>query len=94
MSDHPGDPYELRVAGPSVRQLDRLPEKIAAAIVEFMLGPLLDHPHRVGGALRRELAGMYSARRGAYRVIYRVDESARRVVVLRIDHRSTIYRAQ
>jgi mRNA-degrading endonuclease RelE of RelBE toxin-antitoxin system len=83
-------PHKLRVAGPAARQLDRFPEKIAAAIVEFMLGPLLDDPHRVGGALRRELAGLYSARRGAYRVVDEIDEQASMVTVLRIDHRSTI----
>lgn len=86
------EPYSLRVAGPAARQLDRLPEKVAAAIVEFMLGPLLDNPHRVGRELRRELAGMHSARRGAYRVIDEVDESQRVVIVLRIDHRATVYR--
>jgi mRNA interferase RelE/StbE len=92
VSNEQSDRYELRVAGPAVRQLDRLPAKVAAAIVEFMLGPLLDDPHRVGGALRRELEGLHSARRGAYRVVYRIDPSAGVVTVLRIDHRSTIYR--
>lgn len=84
--------YALRVARPAARQLDRLPEKVAAAIAEFMLGPLLDDPHRVGGALRRELEGLYSARRGAYRVVYEINEQALAVVVLRIDHRSAAYR--
>jgi len=84
--------YELRVAGSAARQLDRLPEKIPAAIVEFMLGPLLDDPHRVGGPLRRELEGLRSARRGAYRVVHEIDEQASTVIVLRIDHRSTVYR--
>lgn len=84
--------FELRVAGPAAGRLDRLPEKLAAAIVEFMLGPLLDEPHRVGGALRRELAGLRSARRGAYRIVYEIHEEVSTVVVLRIDHRSTVYR--
>jgi mRNA-degrading endonuclease RelE of RelBE toxin-antitoxin system len=84
--------YELRVAGSAARQLDRLPDKVAAAIVEFTLGPLLDDPHRVGGALRRELEGLRSARRGTYRVVYEIDERAATVTVLRIDHRSTVYR--
>ena len=92
MSDGSGTRFELRVAGPAVRQLERLPEKIAAAVVEFMLGPLLDDPRRVGGALRRQLEGLHSARRGAYRVVYRIDEQASLVIVLRIDHRATIYR--
>ena len=84
--------YALRVTGPAGRQLDRLPEGTAAAIVEFMLGALLDNPHRVGGALQRELAGMRSARRGTYRIIYEIDETERLVVVYRIEHRSSAYR--
>lgn len=87
-----GRRYELRVAGPAARQLDRLPEKVAAAIVEFMLAALLDDPRRVGGALRRELTGLDSARRGAYRIVYEVNEEASTVVVFRVDHRSIVYR--
>ena len=82
---------ELRVAGPAARQLDRLPGKVATAIVEFMLGPLLDDPHRVGGALQRELAGLHAARRGAYRIVYEIRDDITTVVVLRIDHRSTVH---
>jgi mRNA-degrading endonuclease RelE of RelBE toxin-antitoxin system len=84
--------YRLRVTGPAERQLDRLPDGTAAAIVEFMLGALLHNPHRLGGELQRELAGMRSARRGMYRIIYEIDESQRLVVVLRIEHRATAYR--
>ncbi len=84
--------YELRVTGPARRQLDRLAESAAGAIVEFMLGPLTENPHRVGGALQREMAGMWSARRGVYRVIYEIDDADRIVVVHRIDHRASAYR--
>ena len=84
--------FALRVTGPAERQLNRLPERTAAAIVEFMLGTLLDNPHRLGGALQRELAGMRSARRGVYRIIYEIEETERLVVVYRIEHRSTAYR--
>ena len=84
--------YELRVTGPAERHLARLNEGVAAAVVEFMLGPLLDNPHRVGGPLHRELAGMRSARRGAYRIVYEILEDQSLVVVHRIDHRATVYR--
>ena len=84
--------YELRVTGPAQRQLERLPERTAAAIVEFMLSALVDNPHRVGGRLQRELAGLHSARRGAYRVVYEINDEQHVVVVLRVDHRSRIYR--
>lgn len=84
--------YALRVTGPAERQLNRLPEGTAAAIVEFVLGALLDNPHRLGGALQRELAGLRSARRGVYRIIYEIDNIEHVVVVHRIDHRATAYR--
>lgn len=88
------DRYELRVTAPAQRHLARLPEGTAAAIVEFMLTALVDNPHRVGGRLQRELAGLHSARRGAYRVVYEIDEDNRAIVVLRIDHRARVYRSR
>ena len=57
-----------------------------------MLGALLDNPHRLGGELQRELAGMRSARRGVYRVIYEIEDNDRLVIVYRIEHRATVYR--
>lgn len=86
--------YELKVAPAAERTLARLPEFAAAAIVEFITGPLLDNPHRVGKPLMLELAGYQSARRGAYRVVYRIDESDHSVIVVRIDHRADVYRSR
>lgn len=84
--------FTLRVTGPAERQLARLPENVAVAIVEFMLGALLENPHRVGGPLQRELAGFHSARRGAYRIVYEIHDDDRLVIVHRIDHRATAYK--
>ena len=84
--------YELRVTGPAERQLGRLSEGTAAAIVEFLLGDLTANPHRVGGPLQRELAGLRSARRGVYRIVYEIAEDEQIVIVHRIEHRSTAYR--
>lgn len=84
--------WTLAVAAPAQRSLDRLSARVAAAIVEFMLGPLLDNPTIVGKPLQRELTGYWSARRGSYRVIYRLDEEQREVLVVHIEHRSDVYR--
>ncbi len=85
--------YELRVYGPARRALEeRLPLAVAVAVWEFCNGPLREEPDRVGRPLGRELAGYFSARRGAYRVIYRVEDDARIVHVVRIDHRADVYR--
>ena len=87
-----GRRYRLVVAASAERSLRRLPEAAAAAVVEFMVGPLVGHPGRVGHPLRRELAGLGSARRGPYRVVYEIDDETSSVRVLRIDHRSDVYR--
>lgn len=88
------NPYELGTAAPARRALtDRLPLQVAAAAVEFITGPLLLNPQRVGKALGEELAGIYSARLGRdWRVLYEIDESKHAVIVLDIRHRSAAYR--
>jgi mRNA interferase RelE/StbE len=70
-----------------------LPLAVATAVAEFVTGALLDNPHVVGKPLVRELAGYRAARRGAYRVIYRIDQNSRTVHVVRIDHRADVYHA-
>ncbi len=87
-----GRRYRLIVAASAERSLGRLPESVAAAVVEFMVGPLVENPHRLGHPLRLDLAGLWSARRGPYRVVYEIDDEASTVRVLRIDHRSDVYR--
>lgn len=86
--------WRLEVAASAERSLSRLSESVAAAIVEFMLGPLLDAPSRVGKPLQRELTSYWSAHRGAYRVIYRLHPDDGVVTVVRIEHRSDVYRTR
>ena len=87
-------PYELGTAPPARRALaDRLPPDVAAAAAEFITGPLLTAPRRVGKPLGEELTGIHSARFARdWRVLYEIDESRRVVIVLDIRHRSTAYR--
>ena len=86
-------PYTLRTT-PTVRRAvtESLPEAVAAAAYEFITGPLLREPHRLGKRLLPPLADRFSARRGTYRVIYRVDDQARTVTVVDIGHRRDAYR--
>ena len=87
------EPYELVVARPAARAIaEDLPEAVAAAVIDFITGPLLLEPRRVGRELRNELAGIHSARRGTYRVLYRINYDERTVTVIRIDHRRDVYR--
>lgn len=86
-------PYQLGTAPPAQRALaERLP-LVATAAIEFITGPLLDNPRRVGKPLSAELAGIYSARLGRdWRVMYEIDDTRRTVIVLDIRNRSTAYR--
>ncbi|MGH8886132.1 MAG: type II toxin-antitoxin system RelE family toxin [Egibacteraceae bacterium] len=87
------DPYTLQVAGPAARAIaDKLPEAVAAAVLEFVTGPLLDNPQRIGTELRGPLFGTWAARRGSYRVLYTIDEQRRLVTVKDVEHRSDAYR--
>lgn len=85
--------YQIRITARAARDLERLPEKIATACVEFVFGPSADNPQRVGKALRDELAGLRVARRGDYRVVYVLVEETHRLEILHIDRRSDVYRA-
>lgn len=85
--------WKLVVAASADRTLSRLPEKAASAAVEFMTGALLESPRTVGHPLQRELNGLWSARRGPYRIPYEIDDRTRTVVVLRISHRADAYRS-
>jgi mRNA interferase RelE/StbE len=66
---------------------------VAAAVGEFITGALLQRPYVVGKPLTNELAAYHSARRGAYRVVYRIDDKTNTVHVVRIDHRANVYHA-
>ncbi|MGI9155679.1 MAG: type II toxin-antitoxin system RelE family toxin [Marmoricola sp.] len=85
-------PYLITWSAPARRALGRLPEKVGRAVVEFCYGALTENPQRVGKALKFDLTGLHSARRGDYRVIYRIDASSRRIEVVGIEHRSEAYR--
>ena len=84
--------FTVIVARTAARQLaERLPKAVATACVEFVFGPLAENPHRVGAPLRAPFEGQWRARRGEYRVRYRIDEEKADVYVLDIDHRRHIY---
>jgi mRNA interferase RelE/StbE len=86
------DGFSIAWSGPSRRALARLPEKAATAAAEFLYGSVAARPRQVGNPLKLGLAGLHSARRGDYRVIYRIDDQRHVVTVLAIEHRSDVYR--
>lgn len=77
-----GEPYELRITPEGLGHLDQLPDKICDAALATLNGPIRDDPRRLGKPLMGELAGLFSARRGDYRIIYSIDEPTKTVICI------------
>ena len=93
MNAEASDEYELVLTPPALRALTgKLPESVATAVIEFLTTSLIRQPYRMGKPLRDDLAGVWSARRGTYRVLYRIRDDLREVIILRIEHRRDVYR--
>jgi len=84
--------WKVEVTSPALRGFRRLPEKAAAAIVEFVTGALAGNPHRLSKPLTNELLGLRTARRGDYRVLFTLDIEEHILYVHRIEHRSDVYK--
>lgn len=85
--------YEVRFSKSAKRALTHdLPEKVAAAALEFITGTLSENPQRVGKQLHEPLFPLYSARRGEYRVTYRIVEDVVLIEIVSIAHRRDAYR--
>jgi mRNA interferase RelE/StbE len=86
------DRCQLQISRSAASALtNSLPEKIALAVYQFIVGPLLDNPQRVGKPLNPPLAPTYSAHRGDYRVLYLIDDVSMVVKVTAIKHRADAY---
>jgi mRNA-degrading endonuclease RelE of RelBE toxin-antitoxin system len=83
--------YEIAWTPAALRNFDELPEKVAFAILEFATGTLTQDPLRVGKTLNAPFDGMRSARRGQYRIIYRVDSKSKKVFIHGVKHRNIAY---
>ena len=87
------EPYAVLWTAPARRAISKeLPEAVAAAALELILGSLRENPRRVGKPLRPPLDGVWAARRASYRVLYRVDDAMHSVVIEAIRHRRSAYR--
>lgn len=86
-------PHEVRLSHGARRSLsEHLPLPVAIAVWEFVIGPLAANPRRLGKPLAGQLAGHHAARRGSYRVVYTISDDPPMITIIRVDHRSAVYR--
>lgn len=86
--------YRLEYTSAARRDISRLPEGIAWAVLAFCEGPLVENPYRVGRALIADLTGLYSARRGEYRIVYAIHDDTVVVEVAYVRRRADVYRSR
>jgi mRNA interferase RelE/StbE len=87
-------PYAVSLSGQARRNIrEHLPLEVAAAALETIEGSIAVNPYRAGKPLDEPFDGYYSARRGTYRIVYRIDEAKHLVEVHSVRHRRDSYRA-
>ena len=69
--------------------IPKLPQNIRGRIKHAIEQRLVTRPELYGKPLRRSLHGYYKLRVGTYRVIFKIDQKAVRILI--IAHRSAVY---
>lgn len=82
--------YEVALSIDAAKSIRKLPKQVQRAVVAALTA--LESDPRGGKPLIGELAGIWSLRRGDYRILYRIDDRERRVEVARVGHRRDVYR--
>ena len=83
--------HRVQWTPPARRDMARLPGPIAAAVLGYVDGRLAGDPRRPGSPLDGDLAGVFAARNGDYRMLLRVDDPAV-IWIIHVDHRAHLYR--
>ena len=83
--------YELRIKNSAAKELEAVGLKADRSRIVDRIRPLAEDPRPPGC---EKLSGLdrYRVRQGAYRILYEVDDDARRVTVVKIGHRRDVYR--
>jgi mRNA interferase RelE/StbE len=87
------DPYDVALSGRARRNIhENLPLDVAAAAMETIEGSSAVNPYRAGKPLDEPFDGYYAARRGTYRILYRINEAKHQVEIHSVRHRRDAYR--
>ncbi len=86
------DRYRVVLGSQAARSIRRLPKQFQKAVVSALVS--LGGDPRAGKPLTGELSGIWSLRRGDYRVLYRIDDRARRIEIARVGHRRDVYQSR
>ena len=82
--------YSIFIKGPAEKEMDALPRGVFFRVQKSILGLEINPRPRAC----KKLCGVtaYRIRVGNYRILYTVDDVARRVDILSVAHRKDVYR--
>jgi len=81
--------YELFVLPVAQKDLDKLESRVFARILNKIRA--LSEDARPPGCLKLTDEDGYRIRTGDYRILYRIDDSSKRIYIYRIKHRKNAY---
>ena len=87
--------WRVEIDRAAVRELGKLDRQAARRILAFLHGHVatLDDPRSIGAALKGSRLGeFWKYRVGDYRIVTRIEDSALRVLVVRVARRDRVYR--
>ena len=87
--------WKIEFERSAARELDKLDSQSAGRVLRFLRDRVapLDDPRSIGQAFKGERFGeFWRYRIGDYRVVARIEDAERLVLVLRIGHRREVYR--
>ena len=83
--------YKIQIKPSAVREIEAIPQKKQRQRIIARIRALTNDP-RPRGVEKLSALDRYRVRQGAYRIIYSIEDDALIVYVVKVGHRSTIYR--
>ena len=83
--------YKIRIKPSAVREIEAIPQKKQRQRIIARIRALTENP-RPRGVEKLAGLGRYRVRQGAYRIIYSIEDDDLIVYVVKVGHRSSIYR--
>jgi mRNA interferase RelE/StbE len=84
--------YKVIVHEDAKGELQKLAPEVARRITKKIRQHLVKAPADLGVPLRGEFAGLYRYRVGDWRVIYSIAFEQETIIILRVEHRRTVYK--
>ena len=83
--------YSVQIKPSAVREIESIPQKKTRQRIVRRIRSLADDPRPRG---REKLSGQdrYRVRQGNYRIVYAIEDEALIVFVVKVGHRSSVYR--